>query len=202
MKRLAMISFCCTLGGCVASAVNQRTAENYAQAGHAAIRAGDWNAALQYFSRAMVNADLGNFDDAQKARFSYEYGRALGITCHYPEAKKYLAESKKLAEQANHSSYLPLYELGLLSEKEGKPAAAAENFAQLLPQIERENLESRAPLGVADIYTRYAKALDATGKPAAAADARKKAETLIADNPNAMPLGSPTPYGTACNKVS
>ncbi|WP_394781394.1 tetratricopeptide repeat protein [Undibacterium sp.] len=201
LTRLAVIFVCYMLGGCAAD-INQRTAENYVQAGHAAIRAGNWNAALQDFSRAMVNADLGHLDDDQKARFSYEYGRALGVTCHYPEAEKYLTQSKALAQQANHSSYLPLYELGLLHEAQGKPAAALDNFAELVPQIERENLESRAPLGVADIYMRYAKALDATGKPDEAADARKKSETLISGNPNAMPLGSPTPYGTVCSQAA
>lgn len=190
-----------TFVGCAAP-INVRNAEVHAQAGYAAQQRGDWDAAMRQFAQAVVNADLGGAEPRGKAIVNYEYGRALGVTCRYSEAEKYLLRSKEFDEQQGRSPYLPLYELGLLSEKQGSSLQASIYFSQLIPLMEKEGLRSRYPLGVADAYDRYASALQANGNSEKAATQRGEAMKIRAANPGATPFGAITPYGSACQKAS
>lgn len=201
MKLPILITLIISLTGCV-SALNVRNAENHAQAGYAAQRSGNWDAARRQFAQAVVNADLGDADLSGKSIVNYEYGRALGVTCVYDEAEKYLIRSKTMKEQLNLSPYLALYELGLMNEKQGNYEASANYFAQLIPEMKKEGLQKKYPLGVADAYDRYASALEKTGKANEAALQRKEAGAIRAANPNAQPFGALTPYGSQCAKTS
>lgn len=187
-------------GGCAAP-INLRNAGAHAQAGYAANAQGDWETARQQFAQAVYNADLGDAGSSVKGQVNYEYGRVLGIMCSWQESEKYLLRSKQFSEQGGRSAYLSLYELGLLNEKQGKSGQAAKYFAELLPLMEKENLRAKYPLGVADAYERYAAALVATGHAAEAEAKRGEAQTIRSANPNAMPFGSITPYGSACTKL-
>lgn len=201
MKLPILITLIVSLSGC-ASALNVRNAENHAQAGYAAQKSGNWDAARHQFAQAVVNADLGDADVSGKSIVNYEYGRALGVTCFYDEAEKYLLRSKTMKEQLNLSPYLAHYELGLINEKQGKYDASANYFAQLIPEMKKEGLQNKYPLGVADAYERYANALEKSGKPNEARLQRKEATAIRSANPNAQPFGALTPYGTQCAKVS
>ena len=201
MKLPILITLIVSLSGC-ASALNVRNAESHAQAGYAAQRSGNWDAARRQFAQAVVNADLGDADLSGKSIVNYEYGRALGVTCFYDEAEKYLLRSKTIKEQLNLSPYLALYELGLMNEKQGKHDASANYFAQLIPEMKKEGLQNKYPLGVADAFDRYADALEKSGKPNEARLQRKEAAAIRSANPNAQPFGALTPYGTQCAKSS
>jgi len=179
-----------------------RNAEAHTQAGYAALRKGDWDAARRQFAQAVVNADLGGADARGKGVVNYEYGRTLGVTCFYEEAEKYLLRAKELGEQMGVSPHLPLFELGLLSEKQGNYLKAAGYFAQLIPFMEKEGLRTRYPLGVAEAFDHYANALQAIGKTTEAEAQRRQAQAIRTANPDAKPFGSVTPYGTLCAKAS
>ncbi|MCV2371370.1 hypothetical protein [Roseateles oligotrophus] len=196
---ISLLVIACSVGGC-ASNINIRNADAHAQSGYNAQRNGDWEVARRQFAQAVVNADLGKAEAGGKAMVNYEYGRSLGVTCFWDESEKYLLRSKQFEEDRNHSPYLPLYELGLLTEKQGKSNQAASYFSQLIPLMEKEGLRAKYPLGVADAYERYAFALEATGKFAEAAKNRAEAHTLRAANSEAKPFGQVTPYGSACYK--
>lgn len=189
------------VGGCAAP-INIRNAEAHAQAGYSAKARGDWDTARRQFAQAVVNADLGNADAPGKGQVNYEYGRVLGIVCAWEESEKYLLRSKRLAEESGRTPYLSVYELGLLSESQGKAAQAATYFAELLPLMEKESLRAKFPLGVADVYERYASALAATGQAAEAEVKLAEARRIRGANPDARPIGAVTPYGTACAKAS
>lgn len=198
MKSLGLVIFTAfVLSGC-ASALNIRNAENHAQAGYVAQRNGDWQNSMRQFAQAVVNADLGDADLQGKSVANYEYGRSLGVLCKYEDAEKYLLRSKSMKEQLGQSPYLALYELGLLSEIQGKYPVAATYFAQLIPEMKKEGLQSRYPLGVADAYDRYATALEKSDKTTEALGQRKEASAIRAANPDAKPFGALTPYGSQC----
>lgn len=188
-------------GGCAAP-INLRNTEAHAQAGYAAEANGDWETARRQFAQAVVNADLGDADPSGKRKVNYEYGRVLGIMCSWQDSEQYLLRSKQFSEQSGRSPYLSLYELGLLNEKQGNASQAAKYFAELIPLMEKENLRAKYPLGVADVYDRYAAALVATGHATEAQARRAEAQAIRSANPNAMSFGSITPYGSACAKAS
>jgi hypothetical protein len=143
------------IAGCAAP-IEKRNAEAHFQPGYAAMQRGDWDAARRQFAQAVANADLGGVEPVDKAIMDYEYGRALGVTCFWEESEKYLLLSKQLDEQRGRSPFRSLYELALLTEREGKLAQAAYYFGQLIPFIEKEGLRTKYPLGVADVDDHYA----------------------------------------------
>jgi len=185
------------VAGCAAP-VNIRNAEAHAQAGYAAEARGDWETARRQFAQAVVDADLGNADASGKGQVNYEYGRVLGVMCDWNESEKYLLRSRQLAEESGRAPYLPVYELGLLNERQGKAAQATLYFGQLLPLMEKANLRTRFPLGVADAYERHARALARIGQPAQAEAELAEARRIRQANPGAAQSGAVTPYGTAC----
>ncbi len=197
-KFLFVIIVAILMTGC-ASQINLRNSAMHLQAGIAAEKRGDWETARVQFAQAVVNADLGDGDLHGKAIVNYEYGKALGVRCEYDSAEKYLLRSKSFAELGGEPAYLPLYELALLNEAQGKSIPATIYFSQLIPIMEKEGLRSRYPLGVADAHERYAAALDANGMHADALKQREEAAEIISENPIAKPAGKPTPYGIMCN---
>jgi hypothetical protein len=187
--------------GCAAP-INIRNAEAHAQAGYAAKARGDWGTARRQFAQAVVNADLGGADASGKGQVNYEYGRVLGIMCDWDQSEKYLLRSRQFTEESGRSPYLAVYELALLKENQGDAAQAASYLAELLPLMEKENLRSRYPLGVADAYDRYGASLAATDRPTEAERMLQEARNIRSANPDAKPFGSATPYGSACGKAS
>jgi tetratricopeptide (TPR) repeat protein len=197
----AIIVACIAVSGC-AGTINLRNAETHMQAGYAAQRQGDWPGAQRQFGLAVMNADLGGAPPHAKGVVYYEYGRALGVTCHYENAEKFLLQSKDMIEQEGQSPYLPLYELGLLSDKQGNYLKAVTYFSQLIPLMEKEGLLERYPLGVADAYERYGTDLQAAGRSTEAETKRARAREIRSQHVDAKPFGTPTPYGAACSPAS
>lgn len=200
-RTVALVAVFLAITGCAAP-INVRNAEAHARAGYGAISRGDWDTARRQFAQAVVNADLGNAELSGKWQVNYQYGRALGVTCFWEEAEKYLLRSMQFSEQIDRAPRLSLYELGLLSQKQGKSAQAVSYFAQLIPLMEKEGLRATYPLGVADAYERYAASLEATGQTESAARNRIEARSIRNANPTATPFGTVTPYGSTCAQAS
>lgn len=190
---------CICLVGCV-SQINLVNADRHTQAGLVAERSGDWTTARSQFAQAVVNADLADANPHAKAIVNYEYGRALGVGCAYESAEKYLLRSKSFAELNHESPYLPVYELGVLSQFRGKAADAQRYFEMLIPLLEIEKLDQRYPMGVVDVYIRYAQVLEENGLTAVATDMRAKADSIRAAHPDAKPISNVTPYGSLCSQ--
>lgn len=189
------------VSGCAAP-INIRNANAYAQAGAAAWGRGDWEMAMRQYGRAVVNADLGSADPQFKASVNYEYGRVAGVLCKYEDSEKYLIRSKEFLEMADQSPYLVLLELALLNDKQGKFDRSSTYYSQLIPMMESAGLRSKYPLGAADVYDRYASALEHQGRTSEAVARKNEASIIRASNRDARPFGAFTPYGSRCEQAS
>lgn len=167
--------------------------DEYLQRAAAARKRGDWESAASQMAQALNHADLPA-DGATRSMVHLEYGRAMGVLCHYGEAEKYLLRAKELAATAKASLFRPLYELGAASLVQKKYPAAAGYFAAMEKEA-RGNLPSWL---IADALEKSAAAMAATGKAVEAASRLDEAERMRdAKSPVPAP-GSITPYGAQC----
>ena len=168
MRLLLMVSLCLfILSTACATPINAKTSMNYALAANRASNAGDWGTARMYWSRAIVNAELGKAGAAQLAVFHYEYGRASGVVCEFADAEKALTTAYELDKQAGGLTYLSLVELSRLHLDQKRYPAAASYFERALPELEAKGALTQAPIEYAKISmsTRlHWMALDEQGK--------------------------------------
>ena len=167
--------------------------DEYVQRGNAAQKRGDWESAASQFAQALNHADLPN-DDATRSAMNLEYGRAMGVLCHYREAEKYLLRAKAFAESAKGSLFRPLYELGAVSLAQKKYVGAAIYFAAM----EREAREKLSPWLVADALEKTAAAMAASGRSVEASSRLLEADRIRDARPPAPPPGTITPHGAQC----
>ncbi|MEO8103754.1 MAG: hypothetical protein ABI790_14625 [Betaproteobacteria bacterium] len=171
--------------------------DEYVQRAQAAVSRGDWESAASQYAQAINHPDLPR-DTATRSTVNLEYGRAIGVLCHYGEAEKYLLRAREMVDKANASAFAALIELGAISVAQKKYAEAVGYFSPLLPLIERESRTKSSPRVVADAYEKFALALAATGKTADAESYKRAAAQIRATVPQAVAPGAITPYGTQC----
>jgi len=198
---ISVAIICSVLAGC-ASPINIRTMQTHTQYGYQAQGIGDWEAATRHFARAVVNSDLGNADPRTRAIVNYEYGRGMGVVCEYSEAEKYLLRAIEYDRKAKNPPYLSLFELALVYAHQGKFEEAIQRFSELVTILETEKIKDRYPLGVAEVYERYALALEKVARSSEAETRRSEARAIRTANPAATPFGKLTPYGTRCRAAS
>ena len=173
--------------------------DEYLERANAARSRGDWESAASQFAQAINHPDLPR-DGATQSAVLREYGRVIGVLCHYEEAEKYLLRAKATAGTTGSATIPALYELGAISVAQKKFAAAAGYLSELLPMIDRESRDGTPRLVVADAYEKFAVALAATGKPEEAALRRRDADRIRETQPKPLPAGTITPYGAQCRK--
>jgi tetratricopeptide (TPR) repeat protein len=173
--------------------------DEYLERANAARSRGDWESAASQFAQAINHPDLPR-DGAMQSAVHREYGRAIGVLCHYEEAEKYLLRAKAMAGKTSSAMIPALYELGAINVAQKKFSAATGYFSELLPMIDRESRDGTPPLVVADAYEKFAVALAATGKPEEAELRRREADRIRETHPKAVAPGTITPYGTQCRK--
>ncbi len=106
------------MAGC-ANSINMHNAQRYAVAGQAAVRNGAWAEARKNFGLAIANVRMGHGDDRTRAVLYYEYGRASGVICDWPEAERGLNEAYNLDQQISGPAYMSLVELARMNLIEG-----------------------------------------------------------------------------------
>jgi tetratricopeptide (TPR) repeat protein len=190
------------IAGCApfAHELNKLNANKHVMAAKQASQNQDWVEARRQWGLALMNVRLAQANANDEALVLYEYGRVLGVTCDYSNAKQALQASLALSRQTGHQVYLPLLELALLAEHQHDTQAALKYYQELVPEIESSRVALEHPYGVAHVYRRYAKLLAATGNASGAAHMREKEKAVTGDNPDVpeeMPL---TGYGRACIK--
>ena len=173
--------------------------DEYLERANAAKSRGDWESAASQFAQAINHPDLPG-DGATRSAVNLEYGRAIGVLCHYDEAEKYLLRAKALAGTSGSTLIAALYELGAISVAQKKFAGAVGYFAELVPMIDRAPRTAPPSLVVADAYEKFAVALAATGQPEEAERRRREAGRIREAGPKAVPPGTITPYGAQCRK--
>ena len=171
--------------------------DEYMQRAEAARKRGDWESVASQTAQAINHPDLPRAA-AIRSSVYLEYGRAMGVLCHYGEAEKYLLLAREIASKGNSSTFPALIELGALSVAQKKYPVAAAYYSELMPMIERESRVKTSASVVADAYEKYAIALAATGKTEEAESRRREVVRIRETSPKAQPVAI-TPYGSKCS---
>jgi hypothetical protein len=128
----------------------------------------------------------------------YEYGRASGVICDWPEAERGLNEAYNLDQQTHGPSYMSQLELARLNYDRKQYGKAVEYIDRAMPAIDKYQLDTRDPLGYADLLDEYATSLGKMGKPESVGKWRARAEELRKAFPGKNADTDRTPYGTQC----
>ncbi len=182
-----------------ANPINARNASLHAQVANEAGNSGDWDTARRHWAKALVNAQLAGSPTQQLAVFNYEYGRALGVTCFYDEAEKYLLKAFELDTQCGGPAFMSLAELAHLKYDQKQYDKAVGYFERAIRAMEKAHAAEKAPAGFAIILDEYASAMENTGRLSEAKDLRGRATELRKLKPEVRPSTERTPYGTQCN---
>ena len=195
----SMMMFAAVIAGCAAP-INERVASNYGRVGASAQTRGDWDAARRAYARSANNADLANSSPQRRAIFHYEYGRSLGVTCFFDEAERELNLSYDFDKQAGQPLYLSLVELARLTLDQQKYPKAVSYFERALPELDRANAATGAPMAYVDILGEYASALSRVGREQDSSNVKNRASAIKGANPKGSSITDRTPYGTQCTK--
>ena len=191
------------LSGCVPKAYDTKEEAYLAIADESSIKAfselekGNWASARKWFSDAVVGAQLGKAKPEALAILYYEYGRTLGVVCKYDESEFFLNKANKLDAYLKGPRYMSLVELARLSLDQKKWDKTIDYFDQAMPELERINVQTKAPHAYADILDEYAKALEGLNKPEAT-EYHQRANDIRKKYPQGHSITDRTPYGTQC----
>ena len=125
MKKAVFVSLCIPIAftACV-SAINQKNADRYYEAGVQAESAKNWPLARHNYSRALVNARSGGAAPDYVSAVTYNLGRTTGYSFDYAQAETLLIESVALEKSLPNPSVVNLTkrwsELGRLNFDKGK----------------------------------------------------------------------------------
>ena len=190
------------LTGC-ATAINQKNAEFYHQAGLQAEWAGDYVLAERNFSRALINAQSGNSPKAGISMAKYNLGRIKGYLCKNDESEQLLLDSLTLEEEVTGSESAVtskrLFELARFYYDNGVYNESAMYYERAIPVVIKLGVKEKDPIALASAMDEYAIALTKTGNSEEAANIKDEANQLRASNPNADAKFVPVRYNTSCN---
>jgi tetratricopeptide (TPR) repeat protein len=187
------------LTGC-ASEIQKRTSDRYTLIGIQAQARGDWDTARRAYARAVVNAEQAKLPAKNRAIRTYEYGRALGVTCFFDLAELELNSAYDLDKQAGQPLYLSLTELARLMLNQKKYQQAIGYFERTLKELNSANAQQVSPIVYADILDEYAQALTGVNSFEEAVAAKNSASEIREKNPNRRSITDRTPYGKFCTK--
>jgi tetratricopeptide (TPR) repeat protein len=185
------------LGGC-ASAIHDKNSDNYTLIGYQAQQRGDWDAARRAYAKAVVNAEMGSIPIKSRSIRTYEYGRALGVTCFFDLAEAELKTAYKLDKQSSQPLFLSLVELARLNFSQEKFAASLPYYEEGIAELDKASAAEKAPGGYAEILEEYAIALAKTGNVGDSKKIMVKVSEIKTKNPKASSITDKTPYGKFC----
>lgn len=189
--------------GC-ANPINAIHYNYYLGQGHAASAAGDYAQAKVFFSRALINAQIGNLGPKDEARALYNYGLAVGYLCEYELAQQSFVEALRLEEEAEGPdggvAVMRLFELARLEYDHENYAEAARWYDRALPLAQKVGADGTDPIAFANELDRDATALEKSGDPARAAAAREQSAQLREQHPGAYAHFVPKTYPKDCAK--
>lgn len=150
-----------------AAPINRRTAANYYQAGQAAAARGDLVQARELFSRALINARLGEMGPVAEAEALMGLGRVQGNLCDYDAADKSFIEARDLltkgVPKTPMAALVARVELAQLAYDTGRYDRAASYFEEAFANGGSRLKEGDPAMYVA-IARDYADALSKTGR--------------------------------------
>lgn len=182
------------------ASADEEPIENYIGAAAAARQAGDWEEARRIYARAFDQINLDQADPRFKAMLHYEYGRALGVTCHFDEAERQLNLANDLDKHTGGVFYLSLTELARLNLDQRRFPQALSYLERVLAELDPLITARRVPVFYASLLDDYASALAGVGRGKdAEAAAAKATETRGGMSKQQADLDR-TPYGKQCGK--
>ncbi|VVE37556.1 hypothetical protein PCE31107_03983 [Pandoraea cepalis] len=177
---------------------------DYAALGGAAEVRGDWDGARRAFGQAVLVADQSGWPASHRAAMHFDYGRALGVTCYYPEAERELSLAYDLDILTGHVRYPALIELARLSLVQRQYAASVKYFGRALDALDRMEAARKVPFAYAEVLDDYALALGGAGDADAATHIIDRAAKVRAGLDEAVraQATSRTPYGKHCGQLA
>lgn len=187
------------LVGC-ASAIHQKNSDRYTIIGMQAQADGRWDGARRAYARAVGYGEQAKIPLKSLAIRTYEYGRALGVTCFFEEAEDELNRAYELDKQAGEPLYLTLTELAKLMLDQKKYQKAVWYFERALKEEDSANLQQRAPIAYADFLDEYAQALKGLDRNNDAEIMKNRASEIRKKNLDGYSITDRTPYAKFCDQ--
>lgn len=177
-------------------------AASYAESARVARDVGDWRTARSDWAKSLGYAEKGEVSSRNIARIYYEYGRASGVICDWPEAERGLTKALEIDRSISAPTGAissSLVELGRMHFDQKHFADAEQHFSEAYSLLQQLlSPETSDPLAYAVFLEEYATALDRTKKDGQARAMRAKALELRTKFPDSKPRSERTPYGTKC----
>jgi tetratricopeptide (TPR) repeat protein len=188
------------LGGC--KSIDQRTFNNnkklYTQSAQDAVKAGDWENARRRYYLALRNAEWAESKPAELAGLNYEVGRASGVTCQFDAATKHLNQAYELDKRTSGPTYRALLELARVNLTLEKYVESVGYFERAMPELEKAKIAKHDPIGIAEAWEDYAKALEKSGNSSQAKSMAARAAQARAEHQGQLAAIAQTPYGSHC----
>lgn len=188
------------LGGNCPAEVKEKSSDWYTIIGAQAISQDRWDIAREVFALAVSKGEEEKMPVKDLAVRTYEYGRALGVTCLFNLAELELKMAYKLDQQAGQPLYFSLTELGRLTLDQKKYGLAVEYFEIALKRLEEADFKKRSPIDYSNILDEYAQALAGMNRQEDAEAFKAKSSKIREENPGKNAVTDRTPYGKFCTK--
>jgi tetratricopeptide (TPR) repeat protein len=163
---ITLILLATALPGC-ASPINRQTATRYFQAGTTAMEQGNLPHAREMFSRALINARLGDMGADAEGQILKKLGQVTGNMCLQDDAEKAFTEAiaaySRAYGESSKATFPIRLELAQFSYDVGRYEKAVVYFEQAFP-FGIAILEKVDPVGYVAVMKDYADALSKTGK--------------------------------------
>lgn len=177
---LPALCFFVSVSAC-ANPINRETSRRYFMEAEKAMVAGDLQAAKVGYSRALLNARLGDVPPAAEAGLAQKLARVLGNLCEREEAEKTFLEAVAAAEKVAGTESprtfplrVELAQFTFDTDQFGKAVGYFEKAFAVGEAI----LSEKQPVAMAQLIDDYAVALENSGKALEAQEAKKKAVAL------------------------
>lgn len=201
MKFIYFLILFVGLSGC-ASEIEKRTSDNYTLIGMQAQSRGNWDTARKAYARAVVNGEQANIPAKSLAIRTYEYGRALGVTCFFDLAESELNRAYELDKKAGQPLYFSLTELARLTFDQQKFQASINYFERTIKELDLVKGAEEAPIEYSNILDEYSVALSKIGRETDAINVKYRSTEIRKTNPQRKSITDRTPYGKYCTKQS
>ncbi len=179
MRVLFSIFAILLLSGC--NTLNQKTATNYYEAGEQSLAQGNLPHAKEMFSRALVNARLGDMGPEAEAKLLLKLGRVHANLCEHDIAEERFIESvavyRGLHGEGSPRVFPAAVELAQFSYDIGRYENAVGYYENAI-SMGRTLLEKHDPKTFAYILTDYSDALKKVGDLVQSTEVAKEAEGI------------------------
>ncbi len=185
-------------GGCASPATSPQSLN---WTGNEAYFKRDYKEAIKWYTASLENS-LKTGDKQYEAISMYGLARANGHLCKLDDAEIWLVKSIKVRKSLPNleSAYLSqnIFELGRLYMAQGKWVKANEQYSLAFPLLEGFDIETKDPLGYANLLEEYQQILEQTGKSELAAMNSSKIEDLRKSNQDNPAQYISDPYPSNC----